>query len=150
LHVRLERDAYMEESMERRHFLQVLGGSIVAQACSAPMQPPVILHAVDVKMNTLVALANLKAFVGRDAGGLYAMSSICKHEACDIANGGKILAGPKLQCACHGSEYDANGIVINPPSTTNLDHVALSVNAADGVISVNTTTIVAATTRTMG
>ena len=137
--------------MERRHFLQVLGGSIVAQACSSPTAPPITLKAVDVMVNTLVALSNAKAFVGRDAGGLYAMSSICKHEACDIANGGKILAGPppKLQCGCHGSEYDANGTVINPPSTTNLDHVALAV-AADGTISVNTATIVPATTRVMG
>jgi Rieske Fe-S protein len=137
--------------MERRHFLQVLGGSIVAQACSSPAAPPVVLHAVDVKVNTLTALANLKAFVGRDAGGLYAMSSICKHEQCDIANGGKILAGPppKLQCGCHGSEYDANGTVINPPSVTNLDHIALTV-AADGTISVNPNTIVPASTRTMG
>lgn len=137
--------------MERRHFLQILGGSIVAQACSLPTAPPVALKAADVKMNTLTALSNLKAFVGRDAGGLYAMSSICKHQSCDIANGGKILVGPppKLQCGCHGSEYDANGTVINPPSTTNLDHVALSV-AADGTISVNTATVVPATTRTPG
>ena len=136
--------------MERRHFLQVVGGSIVAQACS-PAAPPVTLKAIDVKANTLVALSNAKAFVGRDAGGLYAMSSICKHEMCDIANGGKILPGPppKLQCACHGSEYDANGTVINPPSTTNLDHVALAV-AADGTISINTATIVPASTRTPG
>lgn len=137
--------------MERRHFLQVLGGSIVAQACSSPMMPPVTLKAADVMPNTLVALSNISAFVGRDAGGLYAMSSICKHQSCDIANGGKILAGPppKLECLCHGSQYDANGTVINPPSTTNLDHVALSV-AADGTISVNTMMVVPATTRTPG
>ncbi len=134
--------------MERRHFLQVLGGSIVAQACS-PAAPPVILKAADVKINTLTALANVKAFIGRDAGGLYAMSSICKHENCDIASGGKIVAGPKLQCGCHGSEYDANGKVINPPSVTDLDHIDMAV-ASDGTISVNATKIVPPTTRTPG
>ncbi len=134
--------------MERRHFLQVLGGSIVAQACS-PAAPPVILKAIDVKLNTLTALSNVKAFVGRDAMGLYAMSSICKHMDCDIASGGKILAGPKVQCGCHGSEYDANGKVINPPSTTDLDHIDLVV-AADGTISVNASKIVPAATRTAG
>jgi Rieske Fe-S protein len=115
------------------------------------MAPPVTLKAADVKANTLVSLANVSAFVGRDSGGLYAMSSICKHQSCDIANGGKIIAGPppKLQCACHGSEYDANGTVINPPSTTNLDHIAMTV-ATDGTISVNASMVVPATTRVMG
>lgn len=136
--------------MERRVFLKVVGGAVVAEACGTATVPTTTLKAADVKPNTLIALSNVSAFVGRDAGGLYAMSSICKHAQCDIANGGKIIAGPppKLQCTCHGSEYDANGTVINPPSTTNLDHIALAV-AADGTISVNKDMIVPATTRVM-
>jgi Rieske Fe-S protein len=75
------------------------------------------------------------------------MSSICKHESCDMKDSGTIK-GTVITCNCHGSQYDANGKVLNPPSTTNLDHIELTV-AMDGTISVNPSKVVPATTRVM-
>lgn len=136
--------------MDRRRFLHVIGGSVVAQACGPTMtSSSAPLKAVDVKLGSLVALANVSAFVGRDAMGLYAMNGICTHAQCDISKTGKILSGPKLQCTCHGSEFDANGTVLNPPATQSLDHIALTIGA-DGTISVNTSSVVPATTRVQG
>lgn len=133
----------------RRTFLQVFGTGWVVAACGDSGGGGA-LKATDLKVGDLKFLSNVSAIVGRDSGGLYAMSSICKHQSCDIASGGKILPGPPaiIQCGCHASQYDANGAVKSPPSTTNLDHIELSV-AKDGTISVNTATVVPAATRVM-
>jgi len=133
----------------RRHFLQVLGSGAVVAACSDSKMTNAPLKAMDLKAGDLKFLSNAPAIVGRDSGGLYALSSICKHQNCDIAQGGKLLAGGIIQCGCHASQYDANGKVKGPPSTTDLDHIELTL-AADGTISVNPSKIVPAATRTPG
>jgi len=133
--------------MERRHFLHVLGGSALAACSSGGDSAPI--KAASLKVGDVVALSNASAFVGRDAGGLYAMSSICKHAQCDVRSGTIERNPVMLKCPCHGSAYDAVGTVTSPPATQSLDHIALSVGA-DGTISVSPNQIVPASTRTMG
>src|SRR5687768_6319522 len=62
-----------------------------------------------VPVGAVLEVAGLDLFVGRDAGGVYAMTSRCTHENCNmIANDGVIAPGV-IRCRCHGSLYDANG-----------------------------------------
>ncbi len=47
----------------------------------------------------------------------YAMSMLCTHAACEINS--KASNGV-IPCACHGSQYDLSGKVVQGPATANL------------------------------
>jgi Rieske Fe-S protein len=67
--------------------------------------------------------------IGRDAGGVYAMTLTCTHAGCDIGQHGTV--SPRgLFCGCHGSQFDANGNVVQGPATQPLDHFAVTVDAS--------------------
>jgi Rieske Fe-S protein len=67
--------------------------------------------------------------IGRDSGGVYAMTLTCTHAGCDIgANGDVSPSG--LVCGCHGSRFDANGNVVSGPAPSALDHFAVSVEGS--------------------
>lgn len=83
-------------------------------------------------------------FVCRDAGGLYALTSICTHMGCDV---GFVSASDGFHCPCHGSTYDFNGQVTNGPAPLPLSHFALCVDSA-GEIFVDPQTVVPADQRT--
>lgn len=62
-------------------------------------------------------------------GSLKAFSTVCTHAGCPI----KKLAGTKLVCDCHGSEFDARtGEVLHAPATVPL--VELPVEVKQGRI----------------
>ena len=84
-------------------------------------------------------------FVGRDANGVYAMTTTCTHQGCDLASGD--ITSTTITCPCHGSQYDLNGTVVRGPAPQSLTHYAVSI-AADGTITVHGGSTVAATTRT--
>jgi nitrite reductase/ring-hydroxylating ferredoxin subunit len=65
-----------------------------------------------------------KVLVGRDAKGLYALTSVCTHEFCDMD--GKMtknnvttqlgtITATGITCNCHGSEFDTLGNAIAGP-----------------------------------
>jgi cytochrome b6-f complex iron-sulfur subunit len=57
------------------------------------------------------------------AGTAVAFSAICTHMQCQVAPAGK-----RLDCPCHGSQYDAtNGAVLRGPATKPLPPVAVRV-----------------------
>ena len=59
-----------------------------------------------------------RVLVLRDAVGLYAMTSICPHEQCDV------MFAPNthdFQCPCHLSTFDFNGMLTMGPATTLAD-----------------------------
>jgi nitrite reductase/ring-hydroxylating ferredoxin subunit len=67
--------------------------------------------------------------VGRDSGGLYAMSSVCTHQGCPTS----IVGGasqPSLYCPCHGSMFSATGTVIRGPARRALQHYELDVSSS--------------------
>lgn len=97
-------------------------------------------------VGTLTAVAGAPVIVGRDAGGLYAMTSTCTHEGCDMAADGAIGADG-ISCGCHGSRFDANGAVVRGPANAPLVHFAVTVDAA-GNVSVDGKSKVAPDTRT--
>lgn len=153
---------------ERRTFLKVLGGAAVAMVVPACSSDPASSSsssssssstggssssssggAAQLKVSDVAEGAVVNGpgttLVGRDAGGLYAMSSLCTHQSCDLKTSGVISANGIL-CKCHESRFDKNGAVLGGPAGAPLAHFKVVVT--DGVITVDTTTKVAATDRT--
>jgi thiosulfate dehydrogenase (quinone) large subunit len=81
--------------------------------------------------------------IAQDANGFFAFSGICPHAGCLVdppaSNG-------STYCACHGSRFDGNGKVTTGPARTALPHYAVAF--CNGVVFVDTKTIVPASTRT--
>jgi Rieske Fe-S protein len=93
----------------------------------------------------------------RDAGGLYALSSLCTHECCDmnsVVQGqqvGTIVnvgGAPTIRCNCHFSVFKADGSVQKGPANNPLPAYQLSLGC-DGVLYVDTTVVVPNTQRLM-
>jgi Rieske Fe-S protein len=82
-------------------------------------------------------------FVCRDAAGLYALTSVCTHQGCDV---GFVSESAGFECPCHGSQYDFQGRVTRGPAPLPLDHLAVCV-AADGEVFVDPNTVVPTTKR---
>ena len=77
----------------------------------------------------------------RDAGGLYALSTICTHLGCIVKPTERGIV-----CPCHGSEFACDGKVIKGPAPKPLPQLALQ-PAADGLVMVDEGTTVPAGTR---
>jgi Rieske Fe-S protein len=76
-------------------------------------------------LNSLQVLSS-NVVVGLDAGGVYAMSAVCTHQGCLLAdNAGAIAAG--LFCPCHGSTFDGNGKVTGGPARQALQHYQVTI-----------------------
>ncbi len=91
-----------------------------------------------------------KVLIGRDAMGLYALTSVCTHELCDMdeKQGGKnigIISAKGIVCNCHGSQYDNFGAVVKGPANKPLKAYALAL--CEGKLYVDKTTQVPVTTR---
>lgn len=85
----------------------------------------------DFPLGELTALAAGPAFIGRDEGGLFALSATCTHLGCTLARSAEGLA-----CPCHGSRFAADGTNLAGPAARPLPYLALKFNA-DGLVEVN-------------
>jgi Rieske Fe-S protein len=89
--------------------------------------------------------------IGRDAGGLYALSSICTHQGCDMDEmiqgfpEGSIFIGG-IACNCHGSRFDTLGNVLVGPAFSPLVAFQLTLGC-DGVLYADKSTVVPNTQR---
>jgi Rieske Fe-S protein len=86
--------------------------------------------------------------IGRDAGGLFARSSLCTHNSCNLNSQGKLLPGGGMHCNCHGAEYDALGNVTQGPASNPLKSFQLTLEC-DGNLWVDKTKQVPADQRLM-
>jgi Rieske Fe-S protein len=145
---------------ERRRFLKVVGTAALAAtfpACTgtdpnsgsssgAPAGVPGTSapKVADVPMGGLVRGPGT-TLVGRDAGGIYAMSSLCTHDKCDLRSQ-STLKVDTIVCACHGSTYTLDGTRVSGPAPSSLQHFKVTV-AADTTISVDAGTPVGASVR---
>jgi Rieske Fe-S protein len=140
----------------RRRFLKVLAASAALpgilpaalEACgSAGVTGDVAAGKVaDLQVDTLRALKGEGVRIGRDAGGVYAMTLTCTHAGCDISVDGSVsISG--IRCGCHGSRFDATGNAIQGPAVRPLQHLAVSVDAQQN-LTIHAGTDVSATTRT--
>jgi nitrite reductase/ring-hydroxylating ferredoxin subunit len=89
--------------------------------------------------------------IGRDAGGLFALSSYCTHQCVDMndAYQGQQLGSVSalgVRCNVHGSQFGLTGKVTKGPANKPLQAYALSLDC-DGVLYVDTTQPVAASVR---
>jgi cytochrome b6-f complex iron-sulfur subunit len=119
--------------LSRRRFLVVAGAAAAGGCSSAPVAPAQVgeVQAGSVSellVGSLVVVGSQPVCIGRDAGGVYAMTLTCTHAGCDIGQRGTV-SPQGLSCGCHGSEFDANGNVIHGPATQPLDHFAVTVDA---------------------
>lgn len=82
-------------------------------------------------VNTATLVGQASAYICRDNGGLFCVSSICTHQGCSVGpvNNG---AGGFL-CPCHGSAFSFTGAVTNGPAGRALDHFALCVDSNGNV-----------------
>jgi Rieske Fe-S protein len=126
----------------RRRFLKLAGAStaLLASACgtsedgpSGATGPIAAGNARDVPVGTLRGVGDQPLVIGRDASGLYAVSTICTHQRCNIRTSGQITANG-FDCNCHGSRYDANGSVTRGPATRALDHYQVKLEADGSII----------------
>jgi Rieske Fe-S protein len=146
---------------ERRRFLKVIGGAALAAslpACtgSDPTTSSSSGGAVGVPGNGSPKVADVlpgtlvrgpgDSLVGRDGGGLYAMTSLCTHNQCDLKIYG-LLSANGVMCGCHSSKYTLDGTRVSGPAPASLAHLKLTVNA-DKTISVDPNEKVDASVRT--
>ena len=144
--------------MKRRRFLSMMGATVatgVIQAgCSSSDDsgatttgaiPAAATNVRDVPVG-FVGNAGSRVLLGRDAGGLYAMTSVCTHNQCDLIVYGT-LTDTGISCRCHGSGFSLTGDRVKGPAIMPLKHFAVAV-AADGTITIDANTTVDAAVRT--
>jgi cytochrome b6-f complex iron-sulfur subunit len=99
----------------------------------------------DFATDGLHKVSGTKVLIGRDAGGLYALSAICTHQSCNLNAKGTIQA-TGVHCNCHGSSFDDLGNVTQGPATKPLPAYALALGC-DGQLYADTLTKVPSSTR---
>ena len=83
--------------------------------------------------------------VGRDELGLYALSTRCTHDDCDMLRNGSV--GPSgLRCSCHNSNFDRFGHRLTGPAQRDLPHYRVALDP-QGTVLVFTNEPVAPSTR---
>lgn len=128
----------------RRDFLELagrgalwatLGASIVALmrflGFAEPEPPQVFtLDMPDVyPPGAFTPVADGRAFIGHDAGGLYAIAARCTHLGCLSQR-----RSEGFECPCHGSRFDATGAVTRGPAERPLGRVALTIGPKGQVV----------------
>lgn len=81
-------------------------------------------------VGTLVTVAFEELLVGRDEVGVYAMTSRCTHQGCNMIDNDGVMPGNITQCGCHGSRFDPNGVPIKGPASKPLVHFSVIINDA--------------------
>lgn len=133
-----------------RRKLLLIGGGLIAASCgpqtgsTLPAEIPAGKVA-DLSAGTLRALAGMGVAIGRDAGGIYAMSLICTHAGCDMSIDGSVSVSG-IDCFCHGSLFDGQGNVLHGPAGAPLPHFVVTEDAQGNLI-IHTDQQTAASTR---
>lgn len=141
----------MTTTTTRRVFLRVVGtgagalgvGAALpfgALGCGGGAAGPVEAgNVANLAEGTVAQVIGTDVLVGRDAGGVYALSAICTHFGCNLnEESGDIDAEGNISCNApcgHGSVFDKDGAVVGGPASRPLQHWLTEV-ADDGTITV--------------
>ena len=82
----------------------------------------------ELAVGQVTAIPGAPACVGRDAGGIYAMTLTCTHQGCQTS-----VLGHQIACPCHGSVFDTNGNVVSGPAQDPLQHFAVTVDGSGAI-----------------
>ncbi len=143
-----------EAGSSRRHFLKVIvaGATLPVLAnCGPAGATPAKVgnvpagNVADLPVGSLHALGASPVCIGRDSGGIYAMTLTCTHMGCNMAVRGNVSPSG-IYCACHGSHFSPTGKVLNGPASTSLQHFAVSADSA-GNLTIHGGTDVGSSTR---
>lgn len=120
----------------RRIFLTTLATAALA-GCGASTSPAAFGTASagnvkDIAVGSLALVGSEPVMIGRDSGGLYAMTVTCTHQGCDVEPSGS-GSSARVRCPCHGSEFDRNGAVTHGPAGAPLAHFAVEIDASGNV-----------------
>jgi nitrite reductase/ring-hydroxylating ferredoxin subunit len=126
----------------RRHFLAVVstGAAAALAGCSGAsggVEPEAFGDVsggsvAELPVGTIKAIPGVPAAVGRDAGGVYALTLTCTHNGCTVTVVG-IGTNASFSCPCHGSKFDKNGDVTQGPAADPLVHFAVDIDAAGNI-----------------
>lgn len=123
--------------------------AVLPAACDDSVSPPTGPvpggNVADAAPDTLRIVSGENVALGRDTGGLYAMSAACTHQGCLVSAAGTPEKG--LTCPCHGSRFDGNGAVTQGPASSPLQHYRVDL-ASDGTITIQGGDPVSADVRT--
>jgi Rieske Fe-S protein len=116
------------------------GGGGTSLPALVPAGPP-----SGVAASSLRPVGGVAVAIGRDSGGIFALSLICTHQGCDISASGSVTANA-IDCFCHGSVFDGNGAVRRGPAGSPLPHFKVDLDGA-GSLQIHTDQVVPASTR---
>jgi Rieske Fe-S protein len=140
-------------ALSRRKLLVVGGGAVCAHVIGCGGSEPTVLpneipagNKATVALDTLTPVSGAAVAIGRDSGGIYAMSLVCTHQGCNIAQSGGSVGFNLIRCGCHGSEFDGQGNVTHAPATQPLPHLAVTADMA-GALTIHGDMPVSATVR---
>jgi len=106
-------------------------------------EPPTAFRAgspLDYPDGTVRLNKEQRAYVIGGKGGVYALSAICTHLGCIT----RYLADERvIACPCHGSRFDLEGNIVHGPAPRPLPWVEVRLDAATGVLVVDTAVPVA-------
>ncbi len=141
-------------ALGRRKLLLVGGGMVCARAIGCGGTDTIVLptdipagNKANVALDTLAPVPGVAAAIGRDSGGIYALTLVCTHQACDIAaSPGNQVNFSGIHCGCHGSQFNNQGAVLLGPAARPLDHLAVTADAS-GALTIHGQQVVPATDR---
>jgi len=110
---------------------------------SAPLQPVrfTLKTPAEYAEGSVTGVPEARAYIARDAKGLYAISAVCTHLGCTVNK-----ANENFECPCHGSKYNGGGYVLKGPATAPLARLELTLSS-DGKVVVDTSKTVTADAR---
>jgi cytochrome b6-f complex iron-sulfur subunit len=116
-----------------------LGGTVVTVNYISPnvlFEPPARFRVgvpEDYPVNSVSFLREQQIFIVRSAEGFVAVSAVCTHLGCITQ---WVEENNLIECPCHGSKFQRDGIKVAGPAPQPLPHFSISL-AADGQLVVD-------------
>ena len=115
-----------------------------APVCGDGSLGPVSMFAMD----TLTVVRAARVIVGRDAGGLFAVSAVCTHQGYDLSVQNQQIVCLNEPVESHGTVFDRDGRVLTGPAPSALANLRVSV--CDGRVFVGSERVPAGTRTAVG